>query len=178
MPTLAAKWNRHTPDMKNLPEKKKKKPAEADAEEKKAFVVAFLSKCASAGLTTPKQIAAAAEKLAAELPGYDQPPVGFAPGMDKQNSVRKTAGIGDVAGGVTGAMLAGGAAGIAIPTILGYAGGRAIGAAGNRMDRDDAESLRLRAEANAYRRRAIEAQLGAQVRKIVATDPKKYVVLG
>lgn len=149
-PATAKRWAAHTPDMKNLPEKKKKKPAEADAEEKKAFVVAFLAKCASVGLTTPVQIAYAAEKLA---------------------------GIADVAGGVTGAMLAGGAAGIAIPTAIGYAGGRAVGAAGNRMDEDDADALRLRAEANAYRRRAIEARLGAQVRKIVATDPKKYVVL-
>lgn len=144
---MAKRWAAHTPDMKKLPEKKTKD----DAEEKKAFVLAFLSKCASDGLTTPRQIADAAEKMA---------------------------GIGDVLGGATGAVALGGAAGLAIPTALGYAGGRAVGSLSNRADADDAETLKLRAEANAYRRRAAEAQLGAQVRKIVAADPKKYVVIG
>jgi hypothetical protein len=149
MPSLAAKWNKHTPDFSKLPERVKK-PEKDDSEEKKAFIVAFLTKCAADGITTPKQIADAAEKLA---------------------------GAGDLLGGVTGGVLLGGAAGLAIPTALGYAGGRAAGAARNQMDVDDAETMRLKAEANAYRRRAAEARLGAQVRKIVATDPKKYVVL-
>lgn len=156
MPSLAAKWNKHTPDFSKLPEKvKKKQNGGTDdvkpSEEKRAFVLAFLSKCASEGLTTPKQIAAAAEKLA---------------------------GIGDILGGATGAVALGGAAGLAIPAALGYAGGRTVGAARNQMDVDDAETMKLKAEANAYRRRAAEAQLGAQVRKIVASDPKKYVVIG
>jgi len=151
MPSLAAKWNKHTPDFGKLPERVKKKPEPGkDDAEKKAFVTAFLAKCAADGLTTPKQIADAAEKLA---------------------------GFSDVLGGTTGAIALGGAAGLAIPTALGYAGGRAAGAARNQMDVDDADTMRLQAEANAYRRRAAEARLGAQVRKIVAADPKKYVVL-
>lgn len=145
-PEMAKRWAAHTPDMKKLPAKKTKD----DVEEKKAFVVAFLAKCAADGLTTPRQIADAAEKLA---------------------------GAGELLGGVTGGVLLGGAAGLAIPTALGYAGGRVAGVARNQMDVDDAETMRLKAEANAYRRRAAEARLGAQVRKIVATDPKKYVVL-
>lgn len=119
-------------------------------EQKKAFVLAFLSKCAAEGIMDPAEIAVEAEKLAT---------------------------VGDVFGKLTGTMALGGMLGLAAPTVAGYAGGRLMGAAGNAMDRDDEDSLKIRAEANAYRRRAAEARLGAQVRKIVASDPRKYVVL-
>jgi hypothetical protein len=100
-------------------------------------------------------------------------------GMDKQNAEKLAAvGVGDILGGATGLAALGGAAGLAIPAGLAYGGGRLLGSARNQMDVDDAETLKLKAEANAYRRRAAEAQLGAQVRKIVASDPKKYVVIG
>lgn len=161
-PDEAKRWAAHTPDFGKLPEKvKKKKPqgedttvptATTETDEKKAFVLMFLAKCAAAGLTTPAQIAAAAEKVAAA-------------GMETLGAI----------GGI-GAL--GAAAGLAFPAAAGYAGGRALGAAGNAMDQDDAESLKIKAEANAYRRRAAEARLNAQVRKIVSADPTKYVVIG
>jgi hypothetical protein len=47
----------------------------------------------------------------------------------------------------------------------------------NQTDVDDAKVLRLRAEANAYRRRAALAVANEKVRKLVNNSPGNYVVV-
>jgi len=146
------RWARHTPDIKKLPEHVRKK---------QAFVASFLLRCAKSGLTTPEQIAVEAEKYAACL----------------EKAAEESSLGSSLLGHVAGLGSLGLAAGVAAPIVAGYAGGRLAGSAHNQIDTDDAESLRIAALANAYRRRAAEAKLNAQVRDFVATDPSKYTVL-
>lgn len=153
----AKRWARHTPDMKNLPARVKKD----EDTDKKAFAVAFVVKCAAAGVTDPEAVAALAEELASTV---------------EADARIKAADWSSVLGqSVTWPMVAGT---VGLPLVGGYALGRVGAAARNQADRDDASSLRLAAQANAYRRRAEEAKLQAQVRKLVESDPKNYVVLG
>lgn len=148
-----ARWEAHTPKDKKLPARV--------SDDKKAFVRAFLLKCAAAGITEPAAIAVAAEKFAAD---------GFF-GM-----------LGDGAKAVGGV-----AAGIApYGPILGHlapvVGGFGLGVGGaaihNQMNRDDSKVMRLAAIANAYKRRTAEANTNAEVRKVVESDPRRYVVIG
>ncbi len=156
----AARWEAHTPPGK-LPERVGGKPKPGDNAEKKAFVRAFLIKCAVSGVTTPAAIAAAAETYAAYV---------------------KAAGAGDVLGSLTGAITGaasyGPAVGVAAPLVGGAALGALAGGTMNQSDKDDAKTLRLAAIANAYRRRAAEAKTTSQVRRVLESDPSRYVVLG
>ena len=161
----AGRWQKHTPEGTKLPERKHPKPT------KEAFAAAFLAKCAAAGLTTPDQIKAAAENLAAALEGRPQ----------------KRASVIDILTKPTGAVL-GTAAGLAplvplvgsvgLPVAAGLTAGGVFAGMRNRADADDADTLRMKAVANAYRRRADEARLHNQVKALVASDPRKYVAIG
>lgn len=153
----AKRWAAHTPNMKKLPERK------TDDAEKKAFVSEFVLACARRGITAPADVAAAAEKFAAEL--------------------EKRAGAGDAAGGVLGAGL--GAIGttaalgsVVLPLTVGFGAGNVLSKMRNQADTDDADVMRLHAEANAYRRRLAENKTQGQVRKLLASDPKRYVLIG
>lgn len=153
------RWAEHTPNMKKLPE-------HVDDKAKKAFVCAFLLKCAAAGVTDPKAVAEAAERYAA--------------GLTKAALVGDIVkGTGSAVGGLGGLGLIGAGLGsVVLPGVVGAGVGTMAASTRNRMDEDDADALRLAAEANAYRRRAAEAKLHAQVRQLVASDPSKYVVIG
>lgn len=133
-------------------------PIDSQAQAKKAFAATFLLKCASEGLTL-EQTAVRAEALAAQ----------FAKQADGEGST--------LAGRLMGSVPAGAALGLALPTFGGYVAGRLAGAAKNQMDTDDAETLHMRALANAWRRRTAESQSNAKVQKVVAQDPSKYIVL-
>lgn len=152
----AARWQAHTPAGAKLPDKVDDEP-----EAKKAFVRAFLLKCAAAGLTEPEQIAAAAVKAA------EGGVLGFLGDTTKA--------VGGVAAGLApwGPLL-----GHAAPLVAGAGLGVAAGTAKNQMDRDDTKVMRLAALANAYRRRTAEARTNAEVRKVVESDPSRYVVIG
>ena len=153
-------WAAHTPNMKKLPEKKK--PVDK-VEEKKAFAASFILKCAAAGITSPEAVAKVAETFVANL--------------EKQALLNGVGG--SVAGGAVGlASLLPVLGTVVAPALLGYSGGMLAGSAKNQMDHDDAESLRIRAEANAYRRRAALAKTHAEVRKLVESNPSKYTVIG
>lgn len=155
-PGTAKRWAAHTKNMKNLPEHKKDKETE-----KKAFVAAFLLKCAAEGITAPGQVARAAEQLVTTL------------------RTKQAEGGFSVPGILGGMALAGPLLGsVALPTLGGYVGGHVGGLAHNKLDEDDFRTLALNAEANAYRRRAALAKTHAQVRQLLASDPSKYVVLG
>lgn len=146
----AERWAHHTKNIKKLPEHVRK----ADSE-KKAFVARFLLKCAAAGLTTPGEIAAAAEAMAKSADVF-----------------------GDLAGRVAGlGTLAPIVGSVGLPLLGGFGLGSLAAKAKNQADTDDADALRLRAEANAYRRRAAEAKTHAQVKQMVSGSPGKYVVL-
>lgn len=149
----AKRWAHHTKDIKGLPEKK-------------AFVASFLLRCAKAGKTTPAEIAVEAEKYAAE--------------MEKRASTGGDilSSMGDAAGRVTGFGALGATLGLAAPLGIGYLGGQLTGVARNQIDTDDAESLRVAALANAYRRRAAEAKMQSQVRDLVSSNPGQYAVVG
>lgn len=149
------RWAEHTPNMKKLPE-------HVDDKAKKAFVCTFLLKCAAAGVTDPKAVAEAAERYAA--------------GLTKAALTDELLkGTGSALGlGLIGAGLGS----VVLPGVVGAGVGTMTASTRNRMDEDDADALRLAAEANAYRRRAAEAKLHAQVRQLVASDPSKYVVIG
>lgn len=148
------RWAAHTKNLKKLPEHVEKK-----AEERRRFVTAFLVKCARAGLTTPAQLAEAAEGLAAV-------------------TTKRATVLGDLAGKAVGlgswAPLVGS---VGLPLALGFGVGGLAAGAKNQADTDDSEVLRLRAQANAYRRRAAEAKTHAQVRQLVGANPNQYVVL-
>lgn len=139
-------------------------PAEKAAAdlEFRAFAADFLTKCAAAGITDPATVLAAARQA---------------------NRFVKSAFIGSETaatglGGVGGALaLAPVLGSIGIPMIGGGLLGMAAGSAKNQMDTDDTATLRTAAQANAYRRRAAAAAADAQVRKLIATDPSKYVRL-
>lgn len=146
----ARRWAHHTKDMKKLPER----VDGGDDDEKKAFAAAFILKCAAAGLTTPAQVAAAARGLIKTAVGPE---------------------LGSLAGYAAAVPLAGT---VVAPALLGGFGGALAGSAMNQTDKDDAKALRISAEANAYRRRAALAAAHAQVRKLLASDPKRYALIG
>lgn len=157
----ASRWAKHTPNMKSLPEKKAD-----DGLEKRAFVASFVLGCARAGVTDPGAVARLAVKFAAAVEA----------GMTK---AALGEGVGGAAGGLLGGLTTTGVIGsIGLPLTLGFAGGTIGGKIRNQTDEDDAEVLRLAAEANAYRRRAAEAKMNHQVRKLLASDPKKYIQIG
>lgn len=149
----ARRWADHTKDIKSLPEKVKKQ----------AFVANFLLRCAARNITDPAAVAVAAEKYASEL--------------EKAADYGMST-LGDLAGRVAGVGALGAAAGIGLPLLGGYAAGQLGGAAHNQVDTDDAESLRIAALANAYRRQAVAAKMQSQVRDLVDKNPGKYVVVG
>lgn len=149
----AKRWAHHTKNIKDLPEHVK---------HKKAFIAGFLLKCAAEGITDPLVIAERAEILAAS----------------REKMAEGGTALGNALGGVAGAVGLGGALGIALPTALGYGLGRTGGVIRNQADSDDAETLRMAAMANAYRRRAAEARQNAQVQKIIESDPKHFVRIG
>lgn len=153
----AKRWAAHTPDIKKLPER-------AGDTDKKAFAAAFLLKCAADGVTDLNAIATRAEALADQLEAKAA--------NDSPSMLGRAAGFG------TGATLLGAGLGLAIPAGLGYLGGAGTALARNQMDTDDADSLRTAALANAYRRRAAEAKMNAQVQKLVESNPGQYVRIG
>lgn len=165
-PGTAERWEHHTP-AKKLPPRAGEKPK--PTVDKKAFVEAFLTKCAADGLTTPAAITAAAEQFAAECLA-----------AVKRASVGSVAeGIGDLGGRALGTWATTGAIGsILAPAALGVGVGTAGAQMRNKIDQDDDEALRIAAVAAAYRRRAAEAKTQDQVRKLIANDPSRYVVLG
>lgn len=150
----AARWESHTPKKKLPPRVGEKR----EVEDKKAFVHAFLLKCASSGVTEPAALAAAAEKFAF---------------FSKAASA-----LGDIAKGTAGLAMWGPLLGHVAPVIAGSAVGVGAAHMRNQMNRDDTKVMRLAALANAYRRRTAEAQTNAQVHKVIEQDPSRYVVLG
>jgi len=149
-----------------LPEhakKKEHKKEAADDLEKKAFVASFVLACAKQGITSPEAVAKAAERLVTVV---------------KQAAEKQATGEsvpGTIANiGLNTALLGT----VGLPLFLGGSAGWLAGKMRNQSDTDDAELLRIQAEANAYRRRAAQSKTDAQVRKVVASDPKKYVVIG
>lgn len=155
-----SEWARETPGgVKSLPKgptPKKKPPTEP---EKAAFYAAFLAKCATVGLTAPAQVADAAEALVKAANGFETlgQMLGGIPGTLATTATLGSVGLPLVAGAGIGALAAGGA---------------------NQADREDKEVLRRTAAANAYRRQADAARLHAHIKRLVASDPKKYVPLG
>lgn len=133
-----------------------KKPDEGA--DKKAFAAAFILKCAAAGITAPDRIIAAA--------------------IRETETVKRAAygaeTLGSVLGSAATLPLIGS---VGLPLAAGFAAGGIGGKMRNEADVDDAETMRMQAAANAYRRRAALAQAHAQVRKLIATDPSKYVSL-
>lgn len=154
-------WAKETPGgVKSLPKgpAPKKDDGEKAEPEKAAFYAAFLAKCAAAGLTTPEQVADAAEGLA---------------------KAAFTEALGDLFGKALGAWPTAAAFGsVVAPAAAGAVGGALVAGGANRTDKDDRELLRLTAATNAYRRQADAARLHAQVKRLVASDPRKYVPLG
>jgi len=167
----AERWAHHTKSIKSLPEhvKKKKghkkKSADEEAFEKQAMTAAFILHCAHQGITSPDAVAQAAEKFATDM-----------------EARAKSALAGDLAhnvGSLLGGLTTTAAIGTGvIPLTLGFAGGAGVGGLKNQMDIDDAAVMRMAAEANAYRRRAAAAKTHAQVRKLLASNPTKYVPIG
>lgn len=147
----ARRWAAHTTDMNKLPEK-----TDTDTE-KKAFVAAFVIKCAAAGITSPGAVVDAARRATAAIKAASAGSV-----------------VGDVAGGLTGTALLGS---VGLPAAAGALVGAGAGMMVNQTDVDDAKVLRLRAEANAYRRRAALAVANEKVRKLVNNSPGNYVVV-
>lgn len=143
--------------------KKKPDDAKTEAHKKAVFVAQFLLKCAAAGVTDPAAVAVRADAFAAALEKAAADPAGVLSGA---------------AGALAGVPVAAGLAGLALPALGGYLAGGGIGAARNQLDATDAEVLRRQALAHAYRRRAAEAKVNAQVRQLAAADPSKYVVVG
>jgi hypothetical protein len=146
----AERWARHTKSIRDLPEHVKRKKKSADETERDAFAAAFVLRCAELGITDPGTVAKRAEDTLSNL-------------------------LGNVAGKAALLPLLGS---VGLPIVGGFGVGGLAAKARNQMDTDDAESLRLSAQANAYRRRAAVAAAHAQVRKLIAADPKSYVAMG
>lgn len=146
------RWAKHTPNMKKLPEHVRK-------EKRAEFVVSFLAKCAASGVTTIPGLIAAANSAT-------------------QKQADDAGVLSRLAGTAAGLPVASATLGLAIPAIGGYFAGGAMGKARNQLDMDDQDTMRLAALANAYRRRTQDAKTNTQVRKIVASDPSKYIPLG
>ena len=154
-PEMAKRWEAHTPKGKKLPEHKGDKTM---ATKKAEFIQAFLNRAAREGVVG----VAALTKLAQD--------------MQKRASV-------DGVFGAMGNALPWAAAvpimgTVVAPAVAGYAAGNVAGHVRNDVDRDDAKNLQISALANAYRRQAAVTRSNAQVRQLIASDPKKYVMLG
>jgi hypothetical protein len=142
-----------------LPEHVKKD----ESEEKRAFAAAFIVKCASAGVTDPNEIVAVAMAEIAYL---------------RSGAVKRAEYGLDTTGNILGRAAALPLIGsVGLPLGVGMAGGYLAGGARNAADDDDAETLRIRATAHAFRRRAALAKADNQVRQLVATDPKRFIPL-
>lgn len=157
-PTLARRFEDHTPKGTKLPMRASDpKPDDTD---KRAFAAAFILKCAAAGITDPKDVARVATEMVKRAIA----------GSETAGSVLGGAGSAALMLPLIGSVVA--------PAVAGSAVGALGGHAKNKMDEDDAETMRLSAQANAYRRRAAAAAAHDQVRKLLSSDPNKYVVLG
>jgi hypothetical protein len=178
-PGMARRWADHTASIKKLPDhvgdkgsdpkaKPDPKPDAGDATaEKKAFAAAFILKCAAAGITDPGAVAAAAE---AALEATRRMVKRAVPGGET---------AGDLVGRLGGAALLAPVVGsVGMPMVGGFALGGLAAGAKNQADTDDAETMRIAAQSNAYRRRAALAAAHAQVRKLLVSDPSKYVQIG
>lgn len=154
-PEMAKRWAAHTPNMKKLPEKK------TDEHKKKAFVLGLLLKCASEGRATPGAVRELAEAMLkeAQIPGAESfgQALGWGAGAAPSLALLGTVGI---------------------PLAAGAGAGGVYAAARNSADAEDEQTVRLRALANAYRRKADEARVHAQVKELVAKHPRDLIPLG
>jgi len=157
-PEMAKRWEAHTPKGKKLPEHKGDKVSKGTTK-KAEFVRQFLLNAAKTGVTGP----AALTKLAQQM----------------TKSADFSDAVGKAVGGLASTVPLAAAAGtIGLPAVSGWTLGQLAGRARNQVDEDDAKSLQTTALANAYRRQAALAKSNTQVRQLVASDPKKYVVIG
>jgi hypothetical protein len=140
----AKRWAKHTPDMKGLPARVGEK--DEDDEDKKAFVLGFLTRCVADGCVTPAQIETKAAVALASV---------------------KVAGWGDVAGMAAGAPLIPAALlHLVLPGVAGYAAGRAAGSAANTKATEDIQAMGDEARTAEYQRQAEQLALAAKTKDI------------
>jgi len=159
-PEMAKRWADHTPNIKKLPEKVKHK--EEKKITKESVYNAFISRCHSLGINDPEQIADMAEKYAFYMEKIAENGI--------MHSIGEAIGNAGILGPIMGSVV--------LPAAAGYGVGGLAAKVRNQSDIDEAKVMALHAEANAYRRRAVEAKMHAQIRKLMEDNPNKYVVMG